>query len=179
MKKSSVSSLKNEENLIQEANSNYFDCNALIEWLLILWWVKSLPLECVKKSTLRIFLEDSWINKTTLIYVGFIDCLPQQAETWLGKIEYTVTSEIEKAFGSGNKRNAYKRNAFQEHYKIGNYAAEHGNSESANFCALCAYVSTWHACLCAMSTYVVTCQRALLAQELTCQCALHAYVIKR
>ena len=132
MKKSSVSSFKNEENLIQEANSNYFDCNALIEWLLILWWVKSLPLECVKKSTLRIFLEDSWINKTTLIYVGFIDCLPQQAETWLGKIEYTVTSEIEKAFGSGNKENAYKNCTCQERYEIGKYATEYGSTATIN-----------------------------------------------
>lgn len=40
------------------------------------------------------------------VFVALVDCLPQQSETGLGKIEYdTVTSEIEKASGSGNKRN--------------------------------------------------------------------------
>ena len=102
--------------------------------------------------------------------------MPQQAETWLGKIEYTVTSEIEKALGSGNKRNAYKRYTSQEHYKIGKYAAEHGNSESANFCALCAYLSTCHACLCAHVPMCLACSRAHLS---TCHEYLRGHVPMR
>ena len=40
------------------------------------------------------------------VFVAFVDCLSQQSEARLGKIEYgTVTSEIEKASGGDNKRN--------------------------------------------------------------------------
>lgn len=40
------------------------------------------------------------------VFITFVDCLSQQSEAGLGKIEYdTVTSEIEKASGAGNKRN--------------------------------------------------------------------------
>ena len=40
------------------------------------------------------------------VFATFVDCLPQQSEAGLGKIEYdTVTSGIEKASGAGNKRN--------------------------------------------------------------------------
>ena len=58
--------------------------------------------------------------------------MPQQSETGLGNIEYnTVTSEIEKASGSDNKRNA-REYASQGRYEIGKYAVEHGNSAAIN-----------------------------------------------
>ena len=53
----------------------------------------------------------------------------QQSETRLGDTEHNkVTSKIEKASESGNKRNAYRKYTSQECYEIGNYAAERDNS---------------------------------------------------
>ena len=66
------------------------------------------------------------------VYIGFIDCLPQHSETGLGNIEYnTITGKIETASESGNKWNALKKYTSQECYKIGKYAAEHGNSHKS------------------------------------------------
>ena len=53
--------------------------------------------------------------------------------TGLGKIECnTVTSELENASGSGNKRNAYRKYTSQERNEISYYAAEYGNSAAIN-----------------------------------------------
>lgn len=59
--------------------------------------------------------------------------LPQQSETGLGNIEFnTVTCEIEKASRLGNNQNAYRKCSSTERYKLGKYAAEHGNSAAVN-----------------------------------------------
>ena len=94
--------------------------------------------------------------------------MPQQSETRLGNIEYnTVTSEIEKASGSGNQRNAYKKYTSQERYEIDKYAPEHGSSESANLRTLRAHISTCHACLRANVPCVLTCSRVNVSCVLT------------
>ena len=54
--------------------------------------------------------------------------MPQPSKTRPGNIEYnTITSEIKKVSGSDNKWNVYRKCTFPERYKIGKYAAEHGN----------------------------------------------------
>ena len=59
--------------------------------------------------------------------------MPQQSETGLGNIEYnTVTSEIEKASGSDNIRNAYREYTSQGRYEVGECAVERGNSAAIN-----------------------------------------------
>ena len=71
--------------------------------------------------------------KTTLFLFCCLGHLPQQSEIGLGNIEYnTVTCEIEKASGSGNKRNTYRKYTSQERCEIGKYAAEHCNSAAIN-----------------------------------------------
>ena len=83
--RSSVSSPKNDKNLIQEANSKYFNYFNSIDWLLVFWVVKCFGLECVQESALGIFIENFWINKTA--FVAFINCLAQQSETRLDNTE--------------------------------------------------------------------------------------------
>ena len=83
--RSSVSSLKNDKILIQEVTVSIL---IITFWLIACWFYGGWKVLDWSESAVGVFLENSWINQTTLYYCCFYRLLAATIRNRLGNIEY-------------------------------------------------------------------------------------------